>query len=86
MTKIASSVVKSLPPEAQEEFTKRCTANADLFEKFADVFERKQHDSYISAMKLDKFENASWAYFQADQQGYQRAMVEVQALLDFNKD
>ena len=84
--KLLSTVVKSLPDEEREEFTKRCIANADLFKKFADVCSRKQQDSYTSSMKLDKFEKASWAYYQADQQGYQRAMVEVQALLDFNKD
>ena len=84
--KIVSTVVKSLPEEEQAEFTKRCIANADLFNTFADVFARKQHDSYTSAMKLDKFEMASWAHYQADQQGYQRAMAEVPAILNFNKD
>lgn len=85
MSKIVSSVLATLPSESQEEFIKRCTANTDLFKSFAEAFKRKLADNQSQARQRDKYELASWACYQADSVGYQRALDEVIKILEFKE-
>lgn len=86
MIKLSSTVTSSLPKDKLAEFTKRCAGAADVFKHFSDICERKRKESYSTSIKLDKFKDPNWALYQADQQGYQRAMIEIAAILNFNKE
>jgi len=86
MIKLSSTVTNSLPKDKREEFTKRCAAAEDLFKHFSSICERKQTESYSNGLKVDKFKDPNWALYQADQQGYQRAMLEIASILNFNKE
>ena len=74
---VATKVLKTVPIEQQEEFTKRCEGVADILEVFAAVLERQLKAHQAEAKLTDKYQMASWAYYQADSVGYQRALSDA---------
>ncbi len=67
--------------EANAEFIGRCKANEDLFGAFALMYEKKLTAHKADILSPKHYEKASWALFQADSVGYQRALEEFIDLL-----
>ena len=63
----------NLPKDQQEEFKKQVLSSRDTLERLQKILEDKKTEVVLST----DYDNPSWAYKQADRNGYDRALTEV---------
>ena len=68
-----------LPKDKQEGFKRQVTSAKDVLEKLEEIVRYKLKDVVLT----DDYDNPSWAYKQADRNGYNRALTEVLNILKF---
>lgn len=68
-----------LPKDQQEGFKRQVTSAKDVLQKLEEIVKNKMKEVVLS----DDYENPSWAYKQADRNGYNRALTEVLNILKF---
>ena len=68
-----------LPKDEQEGFKKQINSSKDVLEKLEKIINDKIKDVVLA----DDYDNPSWAYKQADRNGYNRALTEVLNILKF---
>jgi hypothetical protein len=72
--------------EAREEEKQYIIHNKRLLDKVGKVMQDKYNDS-LREMRAEKnYDLAAWPQFQADQLGYQRALVEMLAIITLTGD
>lgn len=68
-----------LPKDQQEGFKKQVSSSKDVLEKLESILKTKIKEITLS----EDYDNPSWAYKQADRNGYNRALTEVLNILKF---
>lgn len=68
-----------LPKDQQDGFKRQITSAKDVLEKLEEIVKSKMKDIILS----EDYDNPSWAYKQADRNGYNRALTEVLNILKF---
>lgn len=68
-----------LPKDDQEGFKRQVKSAKDVLEKLEKIINDKVKDVVL----VDDYDNPSWAYKQADRNGYNRALTEVLNILKF---
>jgi hypothetical protein len=68
-----------LPKDQQEDFKKQVSSSKDVLEKLENILKTKIKEITLS----EDYDNPSWAYKQADRNGYNRALTEVLNILKF---
>lgn len=68
-----------LPKDQQEGFKKQVNSAKDVLEKLEQIIRDKTKEITLS----DDYDSPSWAYKQADRNGYNRALTEVLNILKF---
>jgi hypothetical protein len=68
-----------LPKDQQEGFKKQISSSKDVLEKLEKIIKDKIKEVVLT----EDYENPSWAYKQADRNGYNRALTEVLNILKF---
>ncbi len=68
-----------LPKDQQEDFKKQVSSSKDVLEKLESILKTKIKEVTLS----EDYDNPSWAYKQADRNGYNRALTEVLNILKF---
>lgn len=68
-----------LPKDQQEGFKKQISSAKDVLVKLEEIVKGKMKDVVLS----EDYDNPSWAYKQADRNGYNRALTEVLNILKF---
>jgi len=64
-----------------EEFEQHFTNALRLRERLTEIINNKYNSNLSNTLSKGNYENASWAYEQADSVGYMRALKEVLNLL-----
>lgn len=70
----------------KEEFLSRLRGNKDLFRRLKDLLDTLNETNKKGRISLQAYDKPSWSEFQADSNGYERALTEVLSLLKFTKD
>lgn len=68
-----------LPKDQQEGFKRQISSAKDVLEKLELIVQGKMKEVTLS----EDYDNPSWAYKQADRNGYNRALTEVLNILKF---
>lgn len=68
-----------LPKDQQDGFKKQVNSAKDVLEKLELIIQGKMKEVTLS----EDYDNPSWAYKQADRNGYNRALTEVLNILKF---
>ena len=68
-----------LPKDQQDGFKRQVTSAKDVLEKLEEILKSKMKEVVLS----EDYDSPSWAYKQADRNGYNRALTEVQNILKF---
>jgi hypothetical protein len=68
-----------LPKDQQEGFKRQVSSAKDVLEKLEEIVKTKMKEVVLS----EDYNNPSWAYKQADRNGYNRALTEVLNILKF---
>ena len=68
-----------LPKDQQDSFKKQVSSAKDVLEKLEEIVKTKMKEVVLS----EDYNNPSWAYKQADRNGYNRALTEVLNILKF---
>lgn len=68
-----------LPKDQQEGFKKQVTSAKDVLEKLEELLKTKMKEIVLT----EDYDSPSWAYKQADRNGYNRALTEVLNILKF---
>ncbi len=68
-----------LPKDQQEGFKKQISSAKDVLVKLEEIVKGKMKEVVLS----EDYDNPSWAYKQADRNGYNRALTEVLNILKF---
>ena len=75
------SWITGLKDEHKEEMKREFISSALLRARLTNLAANKIEESRIATRSKNNYENASWAYLQADQIGYERALSEIISLL-----
>lgn len=70
-----------LPKDKQEGFKKQINSSRDVLERLQQILEDKKTEVVLST----DYDNPSWAYKQADRNGYDRALTEVINLINMKE-
>jgi len=70
--------VNHLPKDQQEDFKKQVRSARDVLERLKQILQEKKTEVVLST----DYDNPSWAYKQADRNGYDRALTEVINLIN----
>jgi len=68
-----------LPKDQQEGFKKQISSSKDVLEKLEKIVKDKIKEVVLT----EDYDNPSWAFKQADRNGYNRALTEVLNILKF---
>jgi hypothetical protein len=68
-----------LPKDQQEGFKRQVSSAKDVLEKLEHILNSKKKEVVLS----EDYDSSSWAYKQADRNGYNRALTEVLNILKF---
>lgn len=68
-----------LPKDQQDGFKRQVTSAKDVLEKLEEIVKTKMKEVVLS----EDYDSPSWAYKQADRNGYNRALTEVLNILKF---
>ena len=71
----------NLPKDKQEGFKKQINSSRDVLERLQQILEAKKTEVVLST----DYDNPSWAYKQADRNGYDRALTEVINLINMKE-
>lgn len=82
----SSNWTSNLSEEQREEFTKRLLISKDLFRRLNELIDVLQKDNNKSRIDKGSYEKPAWSEFQADANGYERALSNIQQLLQFTKE
>lgn len=80
-----TSLTAGLTKEQTEIVTKEFISSLALRERLIAVLNGKKESLRSEATSKTSYDNPSWAYFQADANGYERAINEVVSLLSSKK-
>lgn len=84
--KPSNSWTSGLPKEQQEEFSKRLLVAKDLFKRLSELLDTMSEDNTKARISKTSYDKPAWSEYQADANGYERAIVQVQSLLKFTKE
>lgn len=70
-----------LQGDQKDEFVKRLRNNRDLFERLSSLLEERKNQARKKQISNSSYEVPAWSERQADLNGYQRAMDEIQELI-----
>jgi archaellum component FlaC len=73
--------INHLPKDQQEGFKKQINSSRDVLERLQQILEDKRTEVVLST----DYDNPSWAYKQADRNGYDRALTEVINLVNMKE-
>lgn len=76
-----TSLTAGLKPQSKEEVVASFKASALFRERLTAVLDKKIQSTKTNKLSVEAYENPSWAYLQADANGYERAIKEVISLL-----
>ena len=76
-----SNLIAGLEPQEKEEVVASFKASGLIRERLTAILEKKIQSSKTNKVSIDTYLNPSWAYLQADANGYERAIKEVISLL-----
>lgn len=82
----SSSWISGLPKDKQEEFSKRLLIAKDLFLRLSELIEIKNKDNNKARISKSSYDKPAFSEYQADANGYARALEEIQQLLKFTKE
>ena len=71
-----------LPKDQQEGFKKQIRSATDVLERLEQMLQSKRTEVVLS----HDYDNPSWAYKQADRNGYDRALTEVINLINMKEN
>jgi hypothetical protein len=71
-----------LPKDQQEGFKRQVRSARDVLERLEQLLQEKKTEVVLST----DYDNPSWAYKQADRNGYDRALTEVINLINMKED
>jgi len=72
----------NLPKDKQEDFKKQVRSARDVLERLEQILQEKKTEVVLST----DYDNPSWAFRQADRNGYDRALTEVINLINMKED
>ena len=72
-----SSWFSGLEPDAKEQMESHYRSSPILRERLTHIIEGKISNRLKETRSLEAFDNPSWAYKQADSNGYERALLEI---------
>lgn len=73
---------KGLEPDAKDEMKLHFNGSAQLRKRLGSILNEKIDAKNRESMKDDAYDNPSWAFKQADAQGYKRAMTEILSIIE----
>lgn len=73
---------KGLETDSKAEMKLHFNGGVQLRKRLGTILNEKIDAKNREAMKDDAYENSSWAFKQADSQGYKRAMSEILSLIE----
>lgn len=76
-----TSITSGLSKEKSEEVVREFNASGILRDRLIDVLNVKKESLRTEVRSKTSYDNPSWAYFQADANGYERAISELISLL-----
>jgi len=83
---LKTSLVKGLDKTDAEEIKGLFVKSLRLRKRLIKLAEEKITSSHLASLDRIKFENASWAYYQADSNGYERGLLEMISILTDEED
>jgi len=76
-----TSWLSGLEPDAKKQMEDYFKSSPLLRERLVHILENKITSRHKRGLSLEEFDSPSWAYKQADKNGYERAMLEVIELI-----
>jgi hypothetical protein len=76
-----NSWCSGLEPDAKKQMKDYFNSSPILRERLAYIINSKIKSRNSSSIALEEFDNPSWAYKQADKNGYERALLEIIELI-----
>jgi len=76
-----SVLTAGLTPQSKEEVVASFNASSLLRERLTTILDKKLQASKTTKVSVETYASPSWAYLQADANGYERAIKEVISLL-----
>jgi len=70
----------------KKEFTQRLIESKDLFQRLMELVEVLKVKNNDQRIDITSYKQPAWSEFQADANGYERALTEVLLLLKFTKE
>ncbi len=70
-------------PTQKHEFSSRLKENRDLFKRLSAILEKRIGEVSRKRIATAAFEKPAWSEYQADTNGYERALTEVLSLIKF---
>lgn len=67
----------------KDKFSSRLKENRDLFERLSVLLQKKNEENTRKRISTASFEKPAWSEYQADSNGYERALTEVLSLINF---
>lgn len=87
LNKPSNKWISNLPDkDKKEEFSSRLLAAKDLFQRLGELAETMKDENSKARTALSSYDKPAWSEFQADANGYERALTEILLLLKFTKD
>lgn len=80
-----TTVVKGLNEQDEMQVTQEFIASAFLRKRFIHLFEEKIESLRRNTTSSTSYDSPSWAFMQADANGYERALREVISILESEK-
>lgn len=84
--RISTDLLRGIKEEDKENFKERLIHNKDLLDRIVGVLRDKAHAANKKAAAELSYESPSWAYYQADKLGYNRALGEMIAILTLDRE
>lgn len=80
-----TSLTKGLNEQDNRQVTQEFIASAFLRKRLIQLLNERIDSSRTAAISSKSYESPSWAYMQADTNGYERALQEVISILESEK-
>lgn len=80
-----SKWLAGLSDQEKEDLKASIIAASPAFKRLKTLLEGKYDESRTSQLKRDTYDKAAWPYYQADCNGYQRAIQEMINLIEVDK-
>tara|TARA_R110000822_G_scaffold44184_2_gene118774 strand:+ start:203 stop:442 length:240 start_codon:yes stop_codon:yes gene_type:complete len=76
-----NSWCSGLEPDAKKQMEDYFRSSPILRERLKHLIKNKLKNRNAKSIALEEFDNPSWAYKQADKNGYERALIEIIELI-----